>query len=119
MNNKIIEKGRETRERILAFIILYMEERGIPPTIREIAKAAGLRTTSSAARQVEKLEEEGKIEREPEISRGIRVPAVIRSAYLIEYRCLYPFGCIETSSSPGSCRLHGTELVAFVSIRSK
>lgn len=116
MSRYMIEKGKKTRERILAFIILYMEERGIPPTIREIAEAAGLHTTSSTVSQIKNLEAEGLLERDPEISRGIRIPAKIRSEYLIEYRCLYPFGCKETSPKPGSCRLHGTELVAFVKI---
>ncbi|MDQ1301748.1 MAG: repressor LexA, partial [Chloroflexota bacterium] len=45
----------ERQERILAFIRQYGDERGFPPTIREIGKAVGITSTSVVKYNLERL----------------------------------------------------------------
>jgi repressor LexA len=63
----------ERQERILAFIRQFRDERGFPPTIREIGSAVGISSTSVVKYNLERLEEKGKLERSDEISRGLRL----------------------------------------------
>ncbi len=58
---------------ILRFIADSIERRGYPPSIREIGQAVGITSTSVVSRYLERLVEEGLIERERRQSRGIRL----------------------------------------------
>lgn len=54
----------------------YLAERsqnGVPPSVREIGAAVGLKSTSSVQANLEALEEAGYIERDPLLKRSIRV----------------------------------------------
>lgn len=54
----------------------YLMERsqsGIPPSVREIGAAVGLKSTSSVQANLDALEEAGFIERDPMLKRSIRV----------------------------------------------
>ncbi|MGI6773390.1 MAG: transcriptional repressor LexA [Clostridiales bacterium] len=54
----------------------YLAERsqdGVPPSVREICKAVGLRSTSSVQANLDALEEAGYISRDPLLKRSIRV----------------------------------------------
>lgn len=56
----------------------YLKERvaqGVPPTVREIGAAVGLRSTSSVQVNLNVLEEKGYISRDPMHKRSIRVSA--------------------------------------------
>ena len=117
MSRRKTEQGNKAREDILEMIVGYIYLHNIPPSIREILRETGIRSESTVVWHLNKLEEEGRIERTPHISRGISIPEKTRSDYLISYKCLYPFGCEFTSSRPGDCRYHGTELVLFVTRR--
>lgn len=66
-------KLRPRQERILEFIREYLDEFNYPPTIREIGHAAGISSTSVVNYNLEKLEEMGYIERNREVSRGLRL----------------------------------------------
>ena len=68
----------ERQRKILEFIKGFMEERGYSPSIREIVKGCGLSSTSVAEYNLRVLEREGYIEREREISRGIKIGGVRR-----------------------------------------
>ena len=61
------------QERILAFIRDYHAEHNYPPTIREIGKAAGITSTSVVKYNLERLQEKGYINRNKEVSRGLRL----------------------------------------------
>lgn len=77
MNRDMTERqGKATRERILRFIIDYIQQHGYAPTIREIGAGVGLKSTSSVMTHLMKLFAEGKLETDaPEGSpRAIRVP---------------------------------------------
>ena len=52
--------GDPTREQIVAFLE-RCADRGVPPTVREIGEAVGLRSPASVHRQLRTLEEEGRI----------------------------------------------------------
>jgi len=59
------------RDRILKFVKKEIFEKGIPPTIREICKEVGLKSTSSVQYHLTKLEEDGLISRDKSKSRSI------------------------------------------------
>jgi len=50
-----------------------MDEHGRPPTIREIGKAVGINSTSVVNYNLSKLEEKGYLDRDPDVSRGLRL----------------------------------------------
>lgn len=52
-----------TRDKILQFIILFREEQGFGPSIREIAKAVGVSAPSTVAQHLTWLEDHGMISR--------------------------------------------------------
>ena len=69
-------KKLSTRQRnILAFIADFLDEKGYPPTIREIGEDVGIASTSVVNYNLNKLVEHGYIERVPEVSRGLRLVA--------------------------------------------
>ena len=74
MNNVI--KGDEIREQILNIIIEYFEEHGYAPSIRELCKFTGLKSTSTIHRHITIMLECGMLETDAEwgASRAIRVP---------------------------------------------
>ncbi len=66
--------GLTDRQRqILGVIHAVVDERGYPPTIREIAVAVGLASPSSVAHQLRMLEERGLIRRVPNQPRAMEV----------------------------------------------
>ena len=67
------KKLRPRQERILEFIRDYLDDNDYPPTIREIGAAAGISSTSVVNYNLERLEGMGYIERNREVSRGLRL----------------------------------------------
>ena len=63
-------KGR-TRVMIYDYIVDFVEQRGYPPTLREIADAVGLRSTGTVARHLKCLEAESLITRHGRLARAI------------------------------------------------
>jgi repressor LexA len=61
------------QEMILDFIRVYHAEHDYPPTIREIGKAADISSTSVVKYNLERLQELGYIDRNREVSRGLRL----------------------------------------------
>jgi repressor LexA len=61
------------QEAILGFISEFLQENGYPPTIRDIGKAVGISSTSVVNYNLNILEREGHIARDPEVSRGLRI----------------------------------------------
>lgn len=67
-------KGLSDRhKRILEVLEKYQNETGYPPSIREIGKETGISSTSVVNYYLNQLEEEGYIERDRKISRGVRL----------------------------------------------
>ena len=63
----------ERRQRILDCIAQTVEERGYPPSVREIADAVGLASTSAVHHHLIALERDGLIERGGNHSRALRL----------------------------------------------
>jgi repressor LexA len=70
MKNQLSAKRRQ----IVDFILQFMEERGYPPTVRDIQGGCGISSTSVVDYHMKVLEKEGHIRRDPEVSRGIELP---------------------------------------------
>ena len=65
-----------TREKsILEFIRQKIWASGVPPTVREIGEAVGLRSTSTVHNYLKRLELKGAIRKNPDSSRAIEVVA--------------------------------------------
>lgn len=62
----------ERQQNMLQFIWDYIEEQGRPPTIREIGRDVKISSTSVVNYNLNKLEERGLLERDADVSRGIR-----------------------------------------------
>ena len=68
------KKGLSERQKnILAYIQEYVAEFGRPPTIREIGSAVDISSTSVVNYNLTKLKERGLLERDAEVSRGLRL----------------------------------------------
>jgi repressor LexA len=63
----------ERQRKILEFIAATLRARGYPPSVREIAKAVGLASTSAVHHHLEILEREGYLERGEAQSRALRL----------------------------------------------
>jgi repressor LexA len=63
----------ERRQRIVDFIARTVEERGYPPSVREIANAVGLASTSAVHHHLIALERDGLLERGGKHSRALRL----------------------------------------------
>jgi repressor LexA len=63
----------ERQQRIYEFIAKFTREKGRPPTIREIGGHVGISSTSVVNYNLNILVREGLIQREKEVSRGLRV----------------------------------------------
>ena len=65
----------ERRQRIVDYIAHAVEERGYPPSVREIADAVGLASTSAVHHHLIALERDGLLERGTHSSRALRLTA--------------------------------------------
>lgn len=61
------------RRQILDFIATTIEERGYPPTVREIGAEIGLKSSSSVHYHLKTLEKEGYLTRDGSLTRALRV----------------------------------------------
>lgn len=68
--------GLTSRQRIILSVIRdAVQDRGFPPSMREIGDAVGLQSTSSVAHQLAVLEQKGYIRRDPNKPRALDVRA--------------------------------------------
>jgi repressor LexA len=63
----------ERQQSILGFLQEYIRLHRFSPTMREIAREVGISSTSVVKYNLDILERAGQIERDPEVSRGIRL----------------------------------------------
>jgi repressor LexA len=68
-------KGKlsDRQRRMLDFIMSFSDENGYPPSIREIGKAVGISSTSVVNYNLNRLVDEGYLDRDQNVSRGIRL----------------------------------------------
>ena len=73
----------DNQERILAFIKKEINEKGYPPSVREIADAVGLKSTSTVHGHLQRLEKKGLLHRDAMKPRAMEVtgdPSFVRTA---------------------------------------
>lgn len=68
------KQDQQRAERILAYIRETIDERGYPPSVREIAEAVGLASTSAVHHHLTKLEKDGRLQKEATRSRALTLP---------------------------------------------
>ncbi|OIQ61676.1 LexA repressor [Moorella thermoacetica] len=72
---------------VLNYIRHFIDINGYPPSIRDICKATGLRSSSTVYNYLNKLEEKGYIRRDPSRSRAIEIltpyPALTRAKNMV------------------------------------
>jgi repressor LexA len=73
------KKLSERQKNILKYIEAYVDERGYPPSIREIGDRVGISSTSVVDYNLKVLEREGRIRRDREVSRGLELVGTQRS----------------------------------------
>lgn len=63
------------QKQLLDFIATYQDQKGLPPTLREIGEAMGIRSTNGVSDHLKALLKKGYLERvgDPRTSRGVRV----------------------------------------------
>ncbi len=69
MGKRISDK----QHRILEFVGEYLSDNGYPPSMREICSALSISSTSVVSYNLDRLEEAGYIDRDREVSRGLRL----------------------------------------------
>lgn len=68
-----MRNGKEKKMLILDFIRRELENKGYPPSVREICAAVGLKSTSTVHAHLNRLEEEGYIRRDPTKPRALEL----------------------------------------------
>lgn len=66
-------KSLDKQKKILEFVNRQVQEKGYPPSVREICKAVGFKSTSTVHAYLSTLEEEGLISKDPTKTRALKV----------------------------------------------
>ncbi len=66
----------QTVELVYSFLVDYIKNNGYPPSIRDICKGVGIKSTSTVHNHLKRLSELGRIEMKPGKRRAISVPAL-------------------------------------------
>ncbi len=80
------KKLSDRQKNILKYIQNYVDERGYPPSIREIGDRVGISSTSVVDYNLRVLEREGHIRRDREVSRGLELVGAPRGGKHAEPR---------------------------------
>ena len=90
----------ETQEKILAYIESVIRTRGYAPSVREIAEAVGLRSTSTVHGHLTRLEKKGLLRRDAMKPRalGLTGEAAQADAALSDVRCVPVVGRVAAGS---------------------
>jgi len=79
------KKPNDKQQQILDFVNSQVEEKGYPPSVREICSAVGFKSTSTVHGYLEKLEKSGLILKDPTKPRALRVIGSNKKAYIREH----------------------------------
>mgnify|MGYP002480297593 FL=1 len=70
---KMKHKNLDKQQQILDFVNKQVREKGYPPSVREICKAVGFKSTSTVHSYLAALEEQGLIVKDPSKTRALKV----------------------------------------------
>lgn len=71
----LVRPPTDAQKRVLAFILSFQSEHGMPPTLREIARHIGGVSTNGPASHVAGLISKGLLRRQPMLARGLSLTA--------------------------------------------
>ncbi len=83
------KKLNEKQQQILDFVNTQVEEKGYPPSVREICSAVGFKSTSTVHAYLEKLEESGLIHKDPTKPRALKVLDEKRKSSSVKMENIY------------------------------
>jgi len=83
------KQDQQRADRILAYVRSYSTEHGFPPSVREIALAVGLASTSAVHHHLTKLQEAGKLQKQATRSRALTLPGLLGAARMLVEAPLY------------------------------
>lgn len=66
-------EGKDKQTEIYEFLKSYTENKGYPPSVREICEAVSLRSTSTVHGHLKRLEKKGMIKRDPSKPRALEI----------------------------------------------
>lgn len=66
-------EGKDKQNEIYEFLKEYTENKGYPPSVREICEAVSLRSTSTVHGHLKRLEKKGMIKRDPSKPRALEI----------------------------------------------
>ena len=72
----------DKQQRMLDFINEFVDDKGYPPTVRDILRGCEISSTSVVDYNLRVLEREGYLRRDSEVSRGIGIPDRARSNFI-------------------------------------
>jgi len=64
---------KEREKRILEYIVAEIKKKGYPPTVREMCSSLGIKSTSTAHKDIANLEKKGYIRKDPAKPRAIEI----------------------------------------------
>ena len=70
-------KGQTKKKLVYDFVLSYTEEKGYPPSVREICTALNIKSTSSVHAYLLQLETDGKLLRDPSKPRALMIPELM------------------------------------------
>lgn len=72
VNNRLVAQGEQTEHEVLGYLCRYIDETGVAPSMREIAKGLGM--SAPGVRSVLlRLQDKGLVKMLPGVARGIVV----------------------------------------------
>jgi repressor LexA len=69
----MLEKKNDKQKEVYEFLKKFTEEKGYPPSVREICDAVSLRSTSTVHGHLKRLEKKGLIKRDPTKPRALEI----------------------------------------------
>lgn len=104
----------QTRENILNYIRIFYNEHDYAPTVRDILKGCGISSTAVVQHHLDMLQREGRIQRDPEIFRSIRLPEIVSRSNekhnMVDVPVLGLIAAGEPIPVPGSDNWRGQEI---------
>src|SRR6188472_2345513 len=90
------------QRQLLDFIASYQDQKGIPPTIREIGEALGIKSTNGVSDHIKALVRKGYLERvgDARASRGVRLSQSARGGFREEATVAVPLVGRVAAGSP-------------------
>ncbi len=84
---RIVPSLTEIERKILDFMVSYLRTNTYQPSIREIGRRFGIKSTKTVSEYLQALADKGFIERDPSRSRGIRLLGVDLKAQTVSLPC--------------------------------